>query len=226
MRCFDRRVMAGAAVAVALAGCGSARPGASRPGSAAVNPASAPAVPRTTDAQRPELRGLGVAPVPRKPDFVLNDTSGKPVGFRQLTRGRLTYLYFGYTHCPDACPTTMADLAAALRTVTPLMRLQVAVVFVTTDPARDSGARLRAWLNNFDPTFIGLTGNSAQIAAAESSASVPLAKEESDGHGGYGVSHSSEVFAFSPDGLSHVVYADGFLPSDYAHDLPLLLNLR
>src|SRR5207248_11568888 len=61
------------------------------------------------------LRGLVPEPLPRRPSFTLTDTSGRPFSFATRTRGSLTYLYFGYTHCPDACPTTMSDLAAALR---------------------------------------------------------------------------------------------------------------
>jgi protein SCO1/2 len=172
------------------------------------------------------LHGLGVSPVPRKPPLMLRDTVDRPYDLLATTKGRLTYLYFGYTHCPDECPTTMADLAAALRMVKPAVRRNVTVVFVTTDPKRDDGHQLRSWLDNFDASFVGLTGSAAQIAQAERLAGVPLAAPESDGHGGYGVSHSTEVFAFSPDGLSHVVYASGFAPSDYAHDMPLLLARR
>ena len=217
------------ALTATVTGCASrARPVDSAGRLAASVPAGPVSTPSVTGEARTGvgLRGLGVTPVPRKPALVLRDTSGSSYDLRSATRGRLTYLYFGYTHCPDACPTTMADLASALREVGPAVRRSVAVVFVTTDPVRDTAGSLRAWLDRFDPTFVGVTGTPDQIAAAERRAGVPLAVPESDGHGGYGVTHSTEVFAFSPDGLSHVVYADGFAPADYAHDMPLLLGRR
>ena len=138
------------------------------------------------------------------------------------TKGRLAYLFFGYSNCPDVCPTTMADIAAALGKVPATDRAKTTVVFITTDPRRDTGPVLRAWLDRFDPSFVGLTGTDAQLAAAQQAAGVPLAEPEGTGEG-YTVTHSAEVLAFSPDDRAHAVYLDGTSVSDYAHDLPLLL---
>lgn len=214
-------------IVLGLSACGQAGPAASALSSSAPRPASSdPSMATAVANAGTTLHGLGITPVPHKPHLVLTDTSGRPFDLVAATAGRLTYLFFGYTHCPDSCPATMADLATALRSVPFTVRQRVAVVFVTTDPRRDDRAQLRSWLDRFDPTFIGLTGTQAQIASAERSAGVPLAQPEPDGHGGYGVTHSSEVFAYSPDNLSHVVYAEGFRPSDYANDMPLLLARR
>jgi hypothetical protein len=90
------------------------------------------------------LRGLVPQPLPRKPSFTLADTAARPFAFVPRTRGELTYLYFGYTHCRDACPTTMSDLAAALRREPARVRKHVEVVFVTVDPRRDTGPVLIA----------------------------------------------------------------------------------
>jgi protein SCO1/2 len=168
------------------------------------------------------LHGLLPSPLPRKPDFTLTDTTGRPYHFAAQTRGELTYLYFGYTHCPDACPTTMSDIAAALRLVPAAIRNHVKVVFVTVDPHRDTPRTLRAWLNQFNPHFIGLTGTPAQIRAAEQAAGVPLAPAEHAKGTNYSVAHSSVVLPYSPDNQAHVVYTQGFHATDYSHDMPLL----
>jgi len=195
------------AVGMAAAGCGAGH------GSAA----AAKSTPDTG------LHGLAPAPLPRKPNFTLTDTAGRRFSLAAATRTKLTYLYFGYTHCPDACPLTMSDIAAALRSQPAALRRRVAVVFVTVDPRRDTPAALRAWLDRFDPSFVGLTGSPAAIAAAERASGVPLAPPEKVKGTSYSVEHSTIVFAYSPDNRSHVVYAQGFHAADYAHDIPLLL---
>ncbi len=174
-----------------------------------------------------QLAGLVPEPLPQKPAFTLLDTSGRPYRFAQATRGKLTYLFFGYTHCPDACPATMSELSYALRLQPAAVRRQIDVVFVTVDPRRDTGAVIRGWLDHYSSSFVGLTGSMEQIAAAEREAGVPPApKAAAGGKKNYGVAHSSILFAYSPDGRSHVVYAQGFKPADYAHDMPLLLRFR
>lgn len=178
----------------------------------------------TQQAAAPVLHGLVPQPLPRRPRFTLTDTSGRPFSFAARTRGTLTYLYFGYTHCPDACPTTMSDLAAALREETAGVRRHVDVVFVTVDPRRDTRPVLRAWLDHFNRSFVGLTGSQAAIRAAERTAGVPLAPPEKQKAENYAVSHSSFLLPYSPDGRAHVVYSQGFRTADYVHDLPLLLR--
>ena len=170
------------------------------------------------------LRGLVPEPLPAKPSFTLTDTSGHPYNLRAETRGKLTYLYFGYTHCPDACPATMSDLTYALRVQPAAIRRRVAVVFVTVDPSRDTRAVLRKWLNHYNTSFVGLTGTRAELDIAEEQAGVPPAPREKETGKNYSVAHSSLLFAYSPDDRAHVVYAQGFKPTDYAHDIPLLLR--
>jgi protein SCO1/2 len=170
------------------------------------------------------LHGLVPQPLPRKPSFTLTDTAGRPFRFDAATTGKLTFLYFGYTHCPDACPTTMADLAAALHEQAPRIRRHIEVVFVTVDPRRDTRGVLRAWLNHFDRSFVGLTGSPAAIGVAERSAGMPVAPPAKAKGSHYSVAHSTFLLPFSPDDLAHVVYVQGFHTADYAHDIPLLLR--
>jgi protein SCO1 len=119
----------------------------------------------------------------------------------------------------------MGDIAAALRRVKPDVRRRVEVVFVTVDPHRDTPRVLRAWLDHYNRSFIGLTGSERAIRAAAQQAGVPLPPAPKNQKGSYGVTHSSFVLPFSPDGRAHVVYAQGFHAADYAHDMPLLLAM-
>lgn len=160
-----------------------------------------------------------------KPSFVLTDQQGQPFDFRAGTAGKVTLLYFGYTHCPDICPENMAAIAFALKDVPADVRSRIAVVFVTTDPARDTPPVLRAWLANYNAGFIGLTGTRAQINAAQIEAAVDLASPgPTQTGGGYGVDHAAQVIAYSADNLAHVAFFQGMPASSIARDLDLLVT--
>src|SRR6266436_3668023 len=132
-------------------------------------------------------RGGLVAPPFHKPRFVLTDTSGAPFDFWKRTQGSVTLLFFGYTYCPDQCPMHMANIGAALKKIPAGISDQVQLVFVTTDPARDTPTVLRRWLDLFDDRFIGLTGTDAAIEAAQKSAVVPPAQKARFSNGIYAV---------------------------------------
>jgi protein SCO1/2 len=163
-----------------------------------------------------------------RPSFTLVDTAGQTYDFGAQTQGHVTMLYFGYTHCPDECPTSMADLAAALRRVPAGIARQVTVVFVTTDPWRDTRSVLRTWLNRFSPTFVGLTGTPAQIAGAEVRMGMPISRrvpsKKSAGAGRYSVDHFAAVMAFGRDDRLATLYPSGVTPGDIAADLPVLVK--
>jgi protein SCO1/2 len=173
------------------------------------------------------LRGRVLpAPLP-KPEFVLTDTHNRPFDFRRETDGYLTLLYFGYTYCPDVCPVQMANLGAVIAQLLPSLADRIRVVFVTTDPARDTPERLRQWLDNFDPRFIGLTGDTAQVAAVERALWLPTAViGPRDSSGAYTVGHAAAIVAFTPDNLARVMYPFGIRQADWANDLPKLLTIK
>ena len=156
-------------------------------------------------------RGTLLASRGRSPTFTLTATDGQPYDFRPSTDGYLTLLFFGYTHCPDVCPLHMANLAAVLDELPGDVRANTKVVFATTDPARDTPARLKNWLATFDPTFIGLTGyRPTRWSPAQEAAGVPVAgAEPPDGDGSYVVGHAAQVIAYTRDGEAHVVYPFG-----------------
>jgi SCO1/SenC len=120
----------------------------------------------------------------------------------------------------DECPLEMANIASALRKVPADVAEQIKVVFVTTDPARDSAAVLRSWLDNFDERFIGLTGTEAALEAA----GIPPATKAALANGGYEVGYAAFVFAYSKDNLAHLIYPVGVTDEDWAHDLPHLVR--
>jgi protein SCO1/2 len=176
--------------------------------------------------RRPEAiyRGGLVAPPLPKPKFVLTDTSGAPFDFWKRTVGSVTLLFFGYTYCPDECPTHMANIGAALKKLPPGVADQVKLVFVTTDPARDTPVELRRWLDNFDRHFVGLTGTEAALEAVQKAAGVPPAHKTEPRNGNYSNSHANFVVAYTKDNLAHVIYPGGVSKDDWMHDLPLLIK--
>jgi protein SCO1 len=182
------------------------------------------------EAPRPkpeELRGPRLTtPLPR-PDFTLQSLDGSPFAFRQATRGTLTFLFFGYTNCPDVCPLHLANLAWAIRTLPPEQRREVRVVFVTTDPERDTPERLRSWLAHFDSSFVALTGTPAALELAQRAVGMPPAAREGElpNGGGYGITHPAQLWAFTPDDSAHVIYPWGLAREDLAADLALLLRI-
>jgi protein SCO1/2 len=164
-----------------------------------------------------------------RPDFTLRDTSGARYDFGAETGGRVTLLYAGYTHCPDECPTTMADVATALRRLPRSEAERVRVVFLTTDPWRDSRPVLRRWLDNFHPPtpYVGLTGSPAKLARIESALGMDVAERQrapkSFGAGDYAVNHFDGLLAYGRDDRLATIYPAGANASDIAADLNELL---
>jgi len=171
----------------------------------------------------PYRGGLVTPPLP-KPEFVLTDTFGTPFDFWKRTQGSVTLLFFGYTNCPDQCPMHMANIGVALKRLPPGMADQVKLVFVTTDPSRDTSVELRRWLDNFDKHFVGLTGTEAALESVQKAAGVPPAYKTGLRNGNYGVAHANFVVAYTKDNLAHVIYPGGVSKDDWVHDLPLLIQ--
>ena len=158
-----------------------------------------------------------------RPAFTLTATDGKPFAFADRTVGRLTFLAFGYTNCPDVCPVHMANLATVLAKLAPSDRMRTAVVFVTVDPDRDSSTVLRKWLDTFDSSFIGLRGTREQVDAVQTLVGFGPAIIRPGANGATTVTHASPVLVFTADDTAHVMYPFGTRQSDWTRDLPRLL---
>ena len=172
--------------------------------------------------------GPMMTPARAKPDFTFTRIDGTPYDFRKETAGKLTYLFFGYTHCPDVCPLHMANLGAVYKKLPYSDQQKIRVIFVTTDPERDSPERLRAWLNNFSADFVPVGGPPEQLDALQQSMGMPPAVKEAapagSPAGSYGVAHGAAVLTFTPDDSLRVLYPFGTRQQDFASDIPKLLR--
>ena len=185
---------------------------------------------------RSAFHGTLLDPPPGRPELTLVATDGQEFSLTARPEDEVTVVFFGYTHCPDVCPTTMADLAVAVRQLPPEVRAHVTIVFVTEDPGRDTPDALRMWLDQFDSTFVGLLGGNAATRAAlaelDLTESTPIPQPDDpiahpdtgDGphdHGDYSVEHTGIIYAFGP-GEAAVIYTGGFSPRQYAEDFTRL----
>lgn len=131
-------------------------------------------------------------------DFTLQSADG-PVSLKDY-RGKVTLLYFGYTYCPDICPTELTNVAATLHLLKPEEVGRVGVLFVSVDPERDSPAHLKEYAAFFHPAVVGITGTPAEVADVASQYGVYYARQKTDTAGGYVVDHSAEVLMLDRDG--------------------------
>lgn len=166
------------------------------------------------------------SPLPA-PETVLVNTENEPYSLTADTDKRLTLVFFGYSNCPDICQTVMGSLSTGLNRLEPAERDEIDLVFVTTDPSRDTPEALRAYLDRFDETgsIIGLTGDLDDIVAAGK----PLAAYVDEGvrlpSGGYDLGgHTSAVYAVDGTDTAPVVWRDDTSPAQYAADLTTLLE--
>ncbi|MFE5536747.1 SCO family protein [Streptomyces sp. NPDC056492] len=156
-----------------------------------------------------------------KPELVLTDTTGKQWNLREQTKGKPTLIYFGYTHCPDVCPLTVSNIAVAKKALPKADQDNLQVVFVTTDPERDTPESLGAWLKAQDPSFTGLTGDFATIQAAARKLGIGIEAPKKEADGTVVSMHGAQVIAFSPKtDEGYLLYGEGTTVDDYTKDLP------
>ncbi|MER8232128.1 SCO family protein [Streptomyces sp. NPDC094049] len=205
----------GVTAAVGLGGDGDKAPGAG-PGSVAVVSGGSDSTKAATVLDRPFT----------KPDLVLTDTEGKPYDLRERTKGKPTLIYFGYTHCPDVCPMTMSNIAIAMKKLPPADQEKLQVVFVTTDPERDTPASLAKWLPAAgDASFTGLTGDFSTIQAGARQIGIGIDPPKKLPGNKVVSMHGAQVVAFSPTtDQGYVLYGEDTSVDDYAKDLPKLIK--
>jgi protein SCO1/2 len=153
------------------------------------------------------------------PELGLAGSDGAPLALARF-RGKVVALAFGFTSCPEVCPTTLAVLAQARKKLgTKAGELQV--VYVTVDPERDDAARLKQYLAGFDPSFVGGTGTDAQLAAVRREFGIQAEKHPSAD--GAAFSHSSFIYLIDRGGKLRALMPYGHTPDDFAHDVGILL---
>ncbi len=154
--------------------------------------------------------------------FSLTNDEGKPVTAADY-RGKVVLLYFGYTHCPDVCPLTMAHLHVVMQRLGALAD-GARILFVSVDPARDTPAVLHSYVHAFDSHAVGLTGSPGAIEALVKRYRSAFTREPANKDGGYEVSHSSAIYLFDREGNPRVLSTPADSQDDLVHDLHLLLG--
>ena len=158
------------------------------------------------------------------PKVALHDTAGDAYDLAKDTTTPLTLVFFGYTHCPDVCQVVMATIASALNRLDESAREDVSVVFVTTDPDRDTPEVLRAYLDRFNPDFVGLTGDLDEIVALGEGMGVSIAKGQELPDGGYEVDHSTPVIGVEPKGKAPIVWTQTVSAAQLAEDITTMVE--
>jgi len=155
-------------------------------------------------------------------DFQLTDSNGKPRSLINF-RGKVVVLFFGYTHCPEICPTTLADLAQMMRLLGKDAE-HVQVLFITLDPERDNPELLAKFVPSFDPSFLGLYGDNQSTALAAKSFGVNFVKR-SDEHGNYTLDHSDGIYLIGTRGKPLLLSPSAKPAAQLAQDIRLLLSI-
>jgi protein SCO1 len=171
-------------------------------------------------ADRAPLKAGVFEPPRAAPELSLDASSGGKLSLANY-RGKVVLLGFGFTSCPEVCPTTLATLAQARKRLG-TQGEQLQVVYVTVDPERDNTGRMQAYLRGFDPSFVGGSGTSEQLAAVRKNYGV-MAERKPFGNT-YTVAHSSSVYVIDQKGLLRGMMPYGRLPDDYVHDVRTLLS--
>ena len=197
---MNRRALLGlAAAALALAGCDKLAPGSRTP-----------------------FNGVDITGSDLGPDFRLTDHNGKERTLADF-KGKAVAMFFGYTHCPDVCPTTLSDMANALKALGPDGQ-RVQVLFVTVDPKRDTPELLKGYVPAFNPTFLGLYGDAAATAKVTKDFKIYAAERPGKTPESYTVDHSAQTLVFDANGKLRLMLAYGTPGDKIASDLRILLN--
>jgi protein SCO1/2 len=154
--------------------------------------------------------------------FELPDSQGKLRNLAEF-KGKAVLVFFGFTQCPDVCPTTLTDLVKT-KALLGSMASKFQVVFITLDPERDTPQILSMYLSSFDPTFVALRGDEEQTAAVAKDFKVFYTKVPGRTQGSYSVDHSAGMYLFDPQGRLRVFERHGTAPDVLAADLKLLIN--
>jgi protein SCO1/2 len=194
-----RRLLAAAAAALALGAC-----------DRLFSPSTGP------------FKGIDVTGGDMGGELRLTDHHGKPRSLADF-RGKVVVVSFGFTHCPDVCPTTLADIATAMNSLGEAAG-EVQVLFVTLDPKRDTPELLRQYVPAFHPAFLGMHGDPAAIEKVKKDFHVYAQERPGKEPGNYTVDHSAQVFVIDRRGAVRLLFPPNTPPSAMASDLRIVLN--
>ena len=169
-----------------------------------------------------DVSGVSIAPAPQGGDFTLHSVTG-PVSLEQF-RGKVAVLYFGYTWCPDICPTSLAMISAALRQLTPAELASVQTMFISVDPKRDTLERLASYAQYFHPTILGVTGTPEEVATVAKLYGAGYRKVEQDSATNYVVDHTADIYVIDQQGKLFRTLPHGTPPAEILAVLRELLH--
>jgi protein SCO1 len=172
--------------------------------------------------EKTPFNGVDITGSDLGPDFRLTDHNGKERTLADF-RGKVVALFFGYTHCPDVCPTTLSEMANALKALGPDAQ-RVQVLFVTVDPRRDTPELLRDYVPAFNPGFLGLYGDAAATAKVTKDFKIYAAERPGKTPESYTVDHSAQTLVFDAQGKLRLMLPYGMPGDKVASDLRILLN--
>ena len=168
---------------------------------------------------KPEFKGADISNGPIGGDFKLIDHHGKPRSLQDF-KGKVVVLFFGFTQCPEVCPTTLSELKSAMQQLGEKAN-RVQVLFVTVDPERDSQTILAAYVPAFDSRFIGLRGNDSQLADIAQKYKIIYQKQPQGDS--YTMDHTAGSYLIDPEGKTRIMINYGAGAAVFEHDLDLLL---
>ena len=174
--------------------------------------------------QRVQFKGTDITGVDWGKDFHLTDHNGKPRSLADF-RGKVVVVFFGYTHCPDVCPTTLSEMASVMKLLGKDAE-RVQVLFITLDPARDTPALLSQYVPSFNPSFLGLFGDEATTQKTAQAFKVFYQKHETASKVGYTLDHAANTFVYDPAGRLRLLFGFGSPQENILHDIKELLAGR
>lgn len=172
-----------------------------------------------------DLSGTVVDPPYSVSSEKLSTTDGAAYSMAKDTTSTLTLVFFGYTHCPDICPAVLSSVASAITKLTPAQQDQVRLLFITTDPKRDTPAALAEYVGRFSPNFIGLTGELATILKVAKPLHIYVDGGEALASGGYDPnSHGSQIFGLNAQHEAPIFWGAETSPAQFANDFRFLID--
>jgi protein SCO1/2 len=169
----------------------------------------------------PQFKGSDITGTRLGKDLALTGTDGKAYTLEAL-KGKVSLVLFGFTQCPDVCPSSLAELTQVMKLLGKDAK-RVQVVLITVDPERDTQEVLRAYVSGFNPDFLGLTGTSEQVKKTAASFKVYYAKT-AGAQGNYSMDHSASFYLMDAQGESRVLLSNNIGAAAIAHDIQLLLR--
>lgn len=171
----------------------------------------------------PQLHGIQLQSPRVADDFTLQTSEGEAMSLTDF-RGKYVVLFFGYTFCPDVCPTTLNDLQKLVKTLGPDRAEDIQVVMVSVDPERDTPDQLAQYLGYFDPNFIGMTGTVEEIQPVAGQFGIYFERYEGSADTGYLVDHTSAVTVIDPEGYVRIIFTYGVKGEEMASDIAYLMR--